>query len=294
MLVVESCRSLVRATVCALLIAPSNARDAEASAFIRGAYYRLGEDDRGAVAGVIGNDPTRDSFTDMLHLSRFGSPRYSANVPAQGPFGDTLSMAFANEGLGGPAFPGVYSRSESLSMVEQGYALEAWVNTGPTNLDAIRTEMIAYNGDPATNGFGFFMNSDNYVVRVGTFERVLGPAPVGEWHHLAYVQSLGTVGYYYDGKLVTETASDPLPIAGTGGFWLGGMGNPGVDGTFLFNGWIDEVRYQTFNPLAAGSFNPTAFLITPIPEPGTVTLAAAVCLTAVVAALGRRRRGKLS
>jgi hypothetical protein len=278
--------SMILAAACVLFVTS----DALASAFIRGAYYRLGEDDPGAVAGVIGNDPTLDSFVDMLHMTRFGSPRYSPDVPAQGPFGDKLSMAFANEGLGGPAFPSVYSRPDSLSMIEQGYALETWVKAGPTNLDAIRTSLIAYNGNPASNGFGFFLHGEDYVARLGAFERVLGPATVGEWHHLAYVQSLGTVGYYYDGKLLSETTTDPLPIAGTGGFWLGGLGEPLVDGTFLFNGWIDEVRYQSFNPLAAGSFNPTDFLITPIPEPGTIALVAAAAMTAVVAALARIRR----
>jgi len=100
------------------------------------------------------------------------------------------------------------------------------------------------------------------VVRIGSFKRLLGPATISEWHHLAYVQSLGTASYYYDGKLVDESTSDPLPVAADSGFWLGGLAN-GVngEGTLLFNGWIDEARYQSFNPLAAGAFNPTDFLI---------------------------------
>jgi hypothetical protein len=245
------------------------AEDCLASAFVRGAYYRLGEDDPGAMAGSVGNDPTQDSFADDLDLQRFGSPRYSADVPPRGPLGSTLSMAFANEGLGGPAFPGFYGRKESLSMVEQGYALEAWVKAGPTNLDSIRTNLIAYNGQPESNGFGLFLDGEDYVVRIGSFERLLGPATVSEWHHLAYVESLGTASYYYDGKLVDETTSDPLPVAAEGGFWLGGLAY-GVngEGTLLFNGWIDEVRYQSFNPLAAGAFNPTNFLIRSSPLVG--------------------------
>lgn len=245
--------------VSALILVAENCR---ASAFVRGAYYRLGEDDLGAFAGSVGNDPTQDSFGDNLDLRRFGSPRYSADVPTRGPLGSTLSMAFANEGLGGPTLPGFYGREESLSMVEQGYALEAWVKAGPTNLDSIRTNLIAYNGQPQRNGFGMFLDGDNYAVRIGPFERLLGPATESEWHHLAYVQSLGTASYYYDGKLVDETTYDPLPAAADGGFWLGGLPN-GVngEGTLLLNGWIDEVRYQSFNPLAAGAFNPTDFLI---------------------------------
>ncbi|HEY3393749.1 MAG TPA: LamG-like jellyroll fold domain-containing protein [Lacipirellulaceae bacterium] len=249
-----------------LLGVPQNAF---AAAFIRGAYYRLGDDDPGATPGVIGNDPTQDSFGDELDLDRFGSPRYSADVPPRGPWESKLSMAFANEGLGGPAFPGFYGREDSLSMVEQGYALEAWVKRGPSFLDALQTDLLAYNGDPETSGFGLFMEGEEYVARIGgTFQRVLGPATVGQWHHLAYVQSLGTASYFYDGKLVHETTSDPLPTTAKGGFWLGGQATGTSDeGAYLFNGWIDEVRYQSFNPLSAGAFNPTAFLIRPT-QPG--------------------------
>ena len=78
---------------------------------MRGAYYRLGEDDAGASAGAVGNDPTTDSFTDHLDLGRFGSPAYSADVPARGPAGDKLSMQFPNSGAGGAAF---YGRSTSV------------------------------------------------------------------------------------------------------------------------------------------------------------------------------------
>jgi hypothetical protein len=176
-------------------------------------------------------------------------------VPPRAPFGSTLSTAFANEGLGGPAFPGIYRRAEALPMVEQGYGLEAWVKAGPTFLDSIRNNVIAYNGELGSNGFGLYLHADEYVVRIGTFQRALGPATLGEWHHLAYIQSLGTASYFYDGKLVHETTSDPLPVEAAGGFWLGGIddGMGGV-GHSLFNGWIDEVRYQSFNPLAAGAF----------------------------------------
>jgi Concanavalin A-like lectin/glucanases superfamily len=244
-----------------------------AAAFIRGAYYRLGDADPGATPGTIGNDPTQDLFGDDFDLERFGSPRYSSDVPPRGPWESKLSMAFANDSLGGPAFPGFYGRRDSLSMVEQGYALEAWVKNVPPGLlnspDGEVSSLVAYNGQPDSTGFGLFVRGDEFVARVGTFERVLGPATAFEWHHLAYVQSLGTAAYYYDGKLVHETTSDPLPTTAKGGFWLGGLGTGASDeGAYLFNGWIDEVRYQSFNPLSAGAFNPTAFLIRAAAGPG--------------------------
>ena len=273
------------ACVALLCLAPG---DSPASVFVRGAHYRLGDADPGAVAGAEGNAQTLDSFADGLNLTRSGSPHYSANVPARGPVGNKLSMAFANQGLGGPAFPGLYARTPALPMVEQGLALEAWAMAGPTNLDApepIRNELLAYNGDPAASGFGLFLHAGNYVARVGAFERVLGPADVGAWHHLAYIHSLGTSSYYYDGRLVAESTTDPAPAAPTAGFSLGGQPSGGAM-LFPYNGWLDEVRYQTFNPMAAGAFDPAAFLIAPVPEPATGLLLAG----AATAALLRRRR----
>ena len=280
--------------VCAA-IALALAGDCFASAFVRGAYYQLGDADPGATAGAVGNNPTLDSFSDNRHLNRFGSPHYSGDVPSLGPAGNKLSMAFANQGLGGPAFPGLYGGAP-LPMVEQGLALEAWVKAGPTNLDSIRDEMVAFNGQSSLNGFGFFLFGENYVLRLGSpdvpvggpggtgrpFEVVLGPADVGAWHHLAYVRSLGTSSYYYDGRLVAESNTHPAPAVATEGFFLGGQ--PSEETPLNpFNGWVDEVRYQTFNPLAAGSFNPTAFLI--VPEPAAL----APLLCAAVAVLTRRR-----
>lgn len=257
------------------------------SAFVRGAYYRLGDADPGAAEGAIGNSMTLDSFSDGLHLSRTGSPHYSSDVPPMGPWDTKLSMRFANEGLGGPAFPGLYSRATSLPMVEQGYALEAWVKAGPTNLDSISNWLIAYNGTPEFNGFGLFLEGSDYVAKIGSFERKLGPADVGVWHHLAYVQALGTNSYFYDGKLVGESTADPIPITAEGGFWLGGHSPFGFDPiTHGFNGWIDEVRYQTFNPMAAGAFDPTAFLIT-VPEPTSAGMLGAIMAVALLR--GNRR-----
>lgn len=263
-----------------------------ASAFVRGAYYRLGDDDPGAAAGATGNDPTRDSFGDALHLARTGTPRYAADVPAYGPAPNKLSMLFANVGVGGPAFPGAYGRTAALPTVEQGLALETWVKAMPVNLDGAttaRNELLAYNGDPAADGFGLFLRNDTYVARVGpSFERVLGPADLGAWHHLAYVVSLGTSTYYFDGKQVGSTTTDPTPTAppDAAGFWLAGRPDtstgPASAGTTIlypFNGLLDEVRFQSFNPLAAGAFDPASFLVTPEPTtPGVLLVALSTAL----------------
>jgi hypothetical protein len=178
-----------------------------------------------------------------------------------------LSMQFANAGATGAQ---LYGRTTSASMIDQGYALEAWVKPLASAFDANSNWLIAYNGDPAGNGFGLFVHGSNYVMRMGSSEQIIGPVDPNNWHHLAYVQSLGTSSYYYDGKLVRQSTTDALPSAASGGFWVGGDSVAASTPQYLYSGWIDEVRYQSYNPIAAGAFNPTDFLITP--EPATIAL----------------------
>jgi hypothetical protein len=249
-----------------------------ASAFVKGAYYRLGEDDGGVSAGQIGADPTRDSFADKLDLARTGQPLYSSDVSPFAP--STLSMAFTN--VGGPAE--FYSRATPLDMSQQGYALETWVKLSLPVADPPVDNLIAYNGDPASNGFGFYFHNGQYVLRIDSkFEKVLGAAAYGQWDHLAFVHEFSDNSYFFDGKLVGESTTDPTPITATGNFWLGGR-STGAGSADLFNGLIDETRYQTFNPLAAGAFDPTNFLI--VPEPAALGVMAIGALIVVV----RRRR----
>ena len=255
--------------------------EARGSAFVRGAYYRLGEDDPGAVAGAVGNDPTRDSFIDKLDLSRVGSPHYSSNTPAKYAL-SKLSLGFG-QFTGGPSFLGYYTRGTPLP-TDQGYALEAWVSSADAGILDPPTvaQLIAYNGTPGTDGFGFYQNGADYVARIGATDHVLGPADNFVWHHLAYIQSFDNASFYYDGKLVNSTTGAPVPVTPTGGFWLGGR-KVGANDVDLFDGNIDEVRYQSFNPLAAGAFEPTAFLID-APEPS------ALGLVVVAMTLGTMRR----
>jgi hypothetical protein len=195
-------------------------------------------------------------------------------------------MAFANLGLGGPTVLGYYGRATPLP-TDQGYELEAWVNTPDVSVvldPPTAPHLVAYNGTPGVNGFGFYESGGNYVARIGAVDHPLGPTGSGTWHHLAFVQSFGNSSYYYDGKQVSSSSTDPLPLPPTGGFWLGGR-QSGASDLDLFNGYVDEVRYQSFNPIAAGSFEPTAFLID-APEPSSMML------MAVLGALGicKRRR----
>jgi len=274
-----------RLTIITLLIALFCAQYASASAFVRGAYYRLGDDDPGATAGALGNDPTRDSFADKLDLTRFGNPQYTSNVPPNGPSPNKLAMSFANNDFHLPF--AYYGRSNPLDMSQPGYALEAWVKAPPVPIDPGGDELIAYNGDPNANGFGFFRDGETgtYKFKSIFFGVPLGTATDNAWHHLGYVRSFNDASYFFDGKLVKEITTDPIPLVATGGFWIGGRTFPDGPG-YVFNGSIDEVRYQSFNPLAAGAFDPTSFLIS-VPEPGSATFCFMAAL--LIARRGRRR-----
>src|SRR4029078_11729629 len=63
------------------LVLLTAASSCPASAFVRGAWYRLGAAHPRATAGAVGNDPTVDSFADSLNLARTGSPHYAADTP---------------------------------------------------------------------------------------------------------------------------------------------------------------------------------------------------------------------
>ena len=73
-----------------------------------------------------------------------------------------------------------------------------------------------------------------------------------------------------------------------GGFWVGGQSVVASLPAFPFDGLVDEVRYQAYNPIAAGVFDPTDFLIS-APEPGSLWLVAFIAAPILLAR--RRSRG---
>ena len=64
------------------------AEDCLASAFVRGAYYRLGEDDPGAMAGSVGNDPTQDSFARRPRSTAVRFAEIFGRCATAGPLGE--------------------------------------------------------------------------------------------------------------------------------------------------------------------------------------------------------------
>jgi len=173
---------------------------------------------RGASASAVGNNPTKDSFSDGLDLTRFGAPRYTSDVPSRGPFPNNLSHVLRQHRPGRARRhwllqPRNFARHDPAGFCPRSLAKAP---TPPVLDPGGSGQLIAYNGDPAANGFGLYRDAANFVARIGAFEQILGPATDNAWHHLAYVQSLGTTSYYYDGNLVKSTTKDPLPSTATG------------------------------------------------------------------------------
>ena len=148
--------------------------------------------------------------------------------------------------------------------------IEAWANS------AWRiTHVIAYNGNPALDGYGIVLETNVYravLGGVGTVGTV--PCPPGQWMHLALVCSNGTSNFFTNGQLAATISATPKPPTGsltvggpsTGDLALGGpsAGDSYVQGALdTVHGFVDEVRISTF---ATGGFQPADLLWVPLPK----------------------------
>lgn len=279
------------------LAAPATARAAVTVA----AHYRLGDADPGAAAGNLGNDPTLDSTTHGLHLTRRGTPHYSSDVPYFLPRPDRLSMRFDNNPAyvgPGPVAEDGYFRMTPVSMPTANWGIEAWVKPAITHYTgSTGYSVIAYNGtyspDPLkANGIGLFQKGPNYVVRIGTREKVLAPVVPGKWTHLAYLRYATANAFYVDGVEQVDYGMDAqaAPLVASGILAIGNFPNvftiAGGSATDPFWGLIDEVRFFTYSPTGPTAFDASADLLYAVPEPGAAVAAAAVAMPF----MGRRRR----
>ena len=209
------------------------------------AWWRLGENDPGAVSGGAVTDTTAD-LRGGTPLNQTGGLYYT-NVSASlalSRVGSTLAIQFGGSGQ--------YLTNAISFTAVNNFGIEAWVRPAATNGGI---SAIAYNGNTSSSGWGFFQDNNTYVALFGGVATSgSGPAAAGVWTHLALVRDNGVSGFYINGFLIGTT--NRAPLTPDGDFALGAA--PQLPTSLHFTGAIDEVRVFAFN---AGQFSTNDLLI---------------------------------
>jgi hypothetical protein len=224
-------------------------------AFTPTGYWRMGENDPGATAGLTSTTLTDSTGSNNLAVS--GEATYAADVSmsAQAHVGSALSVNFS--GSGG------YATGNLVSTAQDNFGVEAWVK--PTSVT--RDQTIVYNGvtgGAGASGWGLRINGTNstYSALFGgvTFIPPVGssPATPNVWTHLALVRDNGVATFYVNG-IAAETTTYP-PNLPSGNFAIGAP--PQNPSNQPFIGSVDEVRVFTF---PAGQFTVSDLLLNQSP-----------------------------
>lgn len=185
--------------------------------------WRLGEDDPGAVAGAVTNNPTTAAVGN--DLTRNGDPTYSSDTPAYARTPSSLSVTFDGTG-------DYFSDTSAATSATMNVGFEAWVKASTT----AGTDIIAFNGATGGPGYGTLRAGSNYTGLVGGagfFGSV--PVSVGKWQHVATLSNSTDIGLYVDGAFA---GFRPLGGAPAATFTVGANNVGGEE----FNGNIDAVR----------------------------------------------------
>ncbi len=193
------------------------------------AWFRLGDDDPGAVAGATVNKETID-HEGHGNLSRRGEPSYSAHAA---PDGGDFSMRFhgtVGEGLD----------SHACYTVRDNFILEAWVKV---NKLGVRPTLIAYNGHSDRDGFGLFMSGGKWKFIFGGIKIVDSGVSVelGKWTHVALVCQWGRAQLWVNGRPAGELFNRWRPYPPEGPFLIG-YEQSQAQVQSAVDGEIDEVR----------------------------------------------------
>src|SRR5437899_1411955 len=218
------------------------------------AWYRLGENDPGAVSGQVVNSTTMD-FVGVNHLERLGSPSYTDSVStnAANRVGSSLAVLFNG-------IDQSYSNATVVSTLLNNFGVEAWVR-----LDTLPagTNVIAHNGNFNANGWGLVVqgNGGSSATVFGVYggRATLGGGVgmlnrTGQWVHVALVRANGSGTFYVDG-VASGPNTSISPNTPSGGFAI--ARRPEASSSF-FPGAIDEVRVFTF---ASGQFSTNDLLL---------------------------------
>jgi hypothetical protein len=213
------------------------------------AYFRLGEDDPGAVPGRPAGARTINHVSSR-HLEKHGSISYTADTAATG---SSLAMSFEEAGA--------HFTSSDLYLTETDYfILEAWVRVN--RVKDVPT-VIVYNGRGDQDGYGLITIGRRWQFMFGgvCFGDSGIPCEVGKWTHLALVCERGRSQLWVNGRPAGQVVN-VLPNVPTGPFTIGGIPvsqNP----TQCLDGQIDEVRLSEF----LAPFRPEMLLLPPIHNP---------------------------
>jgi hypothetical protein len=222
-------------------------------------YYRLGEDDPGAVNNGYMSRTTDSVGTNDLTV--VGAPFWSTDVStaASSHCASVFSFQFFS---GGP-----YGITTKLTTVTNNFGIEAWVKPNTTS----GTHCIAYNGNTTANGWGLYQVGANYYGSLGGLYYVgSGSVTLNGWTHLALVCSGGSAHLYTNGVLALGFFNTGVPSTPSGSFALGAA--PQSPASDIFAGEIDEVRVFTF---ASGQFSTSDLLVNAALPPPTILSEAA-------------------
>ena len=144
------------------------------------AYFRLGEDDLGIVAG---NPAGRLTFNHVRggQLEKHGSPTYT-DVAAPG---STLAMNFTGQESS------ISPARTCLFTVTEGFILEAWVRVHVIPKQGFLT--LVFNGNTDLNGYGLILYEGKwkfYFAPGGMMDSGVKCEP-DQWTHLALVGEWG-------------------------------------------------------------------------------------------------------
>ncbi len=222
------------------------------------AWYRLGESDPGAVAGMDIEETLDKLDADQLRtMTTFGTVKYSSDTPPG--ISSTLSASFDGDTdnyLSTTATPW-----QSQPPVAPGFrvGMEAFIKPDPA--------MEGLVSVPFGNGTGYHLSigDDGYFHAFGFGETPAGKTPVkfGEWQHVAFWTTGSYWQIYVDGVAQYDTSYGVMNYGSPGGQATIGADK---DGFSEYKGLVDEQRVFTW----AGAFNPASLLFFTLRNEGDV------------------------
>ena len=150
-------------------------------------YWRMGEDDPGAA--LNGTGVTTVDSAGSHSLSFHGPAYYSSDVSSQAASltKSSLSINFTNTS---------FLTGSLISTTNDNFGIECWVKP----IVATGDQVIVYNGDSGTSGWGIMIKAGVYSGLYGG-KVIFGThsAVAGVWTHLALVRTNGNATLFFNG-----------------------------------------------------------------------------------------------